>query len=266
MLGSHYPSCRELRRLLEKAKASVSLYYRLVEPVMGHPRQAETLAVARVAPGVDCSRECVYVADLRRRLEGATTCIVGPKALALNGLEGLLKRCDELAAPEGGHIALLGLGLKPLYVTSDLDSSLLSVASLNHYTSYLLIHVHGDNHYRFSGIASGYSIPVIYTSQVESPGCALAIGGYTDGDRAAVFSMAMGSMEVRMVGFGPLTKRDLEEMKRGALPFKDYIDERILEASRMKYELGMKLLAELARIHGYRMIRIGAKVLAFRRE
>ena len=276
MLGSHYPSCRELRRLLDWARASILLYHRLVEPVMGHPRHAEALSASRVALEIDCSRECTHVAGLRERIEGAVVCVIGPKALVSDDVESLVEGCDELAAPEGGHIALVAGGIKALYVTGDLDSSLLSIASMAGSTRYLLVHVHGDNHYRIplASMAGGGLVPVLYTSQVDSIGCVLSLGGYTDGDRAAIVSMGLGAREVRMIGFGSLATRDLERARSAAIPFKDYVTRSVFETSKLKYELGMKLLAELARIKGYDAVwreslasrSIGFKVLSLKKK
>lgn len=256
MLGSHYPSCRRLRELLEAARESVALYYSLVEPVMGHDRHRETLASSRILHDTGCYRECVHVSELRERVNGKRICVFGPLAALFGELEPYLEGCDEVASPEGGHVALVSAGLRPLFITSDLDSSLSSLSTLSYYASYLLVHLHSDNHYRVSwatACSSPYGARVVYTSQVETVGCTLPLGGYTDGDRAVVLSIALGAAEVRMIGFGRLRERGLEALRAFAIPYKDYADDRLLEASSAKHSLGLMLLQELARRKGYKL-------------
>jgi len=183
-----------LRRFLGAAEALTQLYLDLVEPVMGYPRHRESIASLLGPP--TCSEECLLIGELESRIRDRVVCVAGPAGSP--GFEG----CDVIGAPEGGLLALIEAGLKPLYVVGDLDVDLRILDLMIEAAEILLIHVHGDNMERVSTYSRRLrGSKVIYTSQVQTSSCVLPIGGFTDGDRALIVAMLAGAREVRALGY-----------------------------------------------------------------
>lgn len=186
--------CRSLRRLLGKVERILWLYEELVEPVMGYPRHKETLASLR-GPHA-CYQECLLVEELESRIADNDICILGP-----GGYHGSLE-CDVIGAPEGGIPSIIMNGLKPLYVTGDLDVDMKLVDAMINLSHMILVHVHGDNIERISCYEGRLlGAKVIYTSQVPTHTCTLPIGGFTDGDRALIVAMLFEARRIKVLGY-----------------------------------------------------------------
>ncbi|MDM7276004.1 MAG: hypothetical protein P3X22_007840 [Thermoprotei archaeon] len=185
-----------MRKFWERAEKLIGIYYRLVEPVMEYPRHREGIA-ALIGPPT-CYGECAALEELESEIRESTVCIVGPLAGEPLNIEG----CDVIAAPEGGLQALINSGVKPLYITGDLDVELKYLTMGLRLAKFYAIHVHGDNMERVSWLLSTVNTEnIIFTSQVHTVNCTLSIGGFTDGDRAAILAMLLGASQVKLAGF-----------------------------------------------------------------
>jgi len=183
-----------LRRFLEAAETLTQLYLDLVELVMGYPRHRESIASLLGPP--TCSEECLLIGELESKIRDRVVCVAGPA-------EGSdFEDCDVIGASEGGFLALVEAGLRPLYVVGDLDADLRILDLMIEAAEILLIHIHGDNVERVSAYSRRLrGSKVIYTSQVQTSNCVLPIGGFTDGDRALIVAMLAGAREVRAIGY-----------------------------------------------------------------
>lgn len=225
--------CRVLRELLGRAGKILDLYTLLVEPAMGYLRHRESIASLQGPPL--CYEECLALEDLLSNVKGSKVCIVGP----LGGFN--YEECDVIGAPEGGAGHLIALGVKPLYVTGDLDVELKTLDIILEATRIFLIHIHSDNIERV--LAYGVrrrTTRVVYTSQIPTTTCTLPLGGFTDGDRAVIIAMLAGAREIRILGYN--FKEPSYSHKSVAL--RD-------ESKIVKLKLAAKMIEESARILGY---------------
>ncbi len=225
--------CSILRKLLGRAIRILDLYALLVEPVMGYPRHRESIASLRGPPL--CYDECLILEDLVSSIESSSVCITGP----LGGFKQW--DCDVIGAPEGGAWSLLSLGIRPHYVTGDLDIELKALDMLLNITRTALIHIHGDNIERVLMYRERIrSANVVYTSQIPTVTCTLPLGGFTDGDRAVVVAMLAGAREVKVAGYN--FKEPSYYHK--SVAFHD-------EVKLAKLELASKIIEWSARLLGY---------------
>lgn len=239
-----------LAELLEKARDVIALYYNVVEPLMEHPRHRENLCGC-ICDYDLCSSTILNIRYLMGEIEGGRVCVVGPLASDLS-----LKDCDVIGAPEGGIPALLIYGLKPHYVTSDLDLNPLFKPILFETPRFLLIHIHGDNFAAVYESLSKISVDkrVIVTTQVETCGCSVPLGGYTDGDRAVLTPLIMGADEVRVYGYSFDAVTTIHKSLGRDAGFK-----------KSKLSIAKILLTEAPRALGYSIIK-SDEVLVIRRS
>ena len=104
-----------------------------------------------------------------------------------------------LIAADGAVSACLERNLIPYIIVTDLDGNLPEMVWANKKGSKMVIHAHGDNLSRlfeFSSEIQAISLTTTYPSSATE-----CWGGFTDGDRSLMMSLAMGSDVVSLVGF-----------------------------------------------------------------
>ncbi|MEM1969172.1 MAG: hypothetical protein QXE99_06105 [Acidilobaceae archaeon] len=230
--------CKSLEDLGLKASRLINLYYNIVEPVLGYPRHRETIA-SLIGPSM-CYNECLTLASLRSTIEDNIICIIGPSQQKID-----LSDCNIIAAPEGGFPIVLSTGFKPLYITGDLDLELKSLHIMISTIDKLIVHLHGDNIERVSILKQLLSSKnsIVYTSQVETIGCTIPLGGFTDGDRAILIAMLMNAREVKVKGYD--FTRPVYHHKGLTLDTSEKI---------IKLKLAESIIIESAKILGYKLI------------
>ncbi|MEN2999656.1 MAG: hypothetical protein ABDH61_03690 [Acidilobaceae archaeon] len=177
----------------ERARELVGLYYEIVEPLFSFPRHRESLAHL-LGPHL-CYEECITLELFREAVEGREVCVLGP-------LPSTPKGCQLSGAPEGGIERALEAGLPLSFLVADLDAEERLLRLAIDTVPFLFVHLHGDNRERFLLFESSLKRRgVIYTSQTDSIGCVLPLGGFTDGDRAVIFPMLAGARAVRVFGY-----------------------------------------------------------------
>ncbi|MEM1657647.1 MAG: 6-hydroxymethylpterin diphosphokinase MptE-like protein [Candidatus Jordarchaeales archaeon] len=112
---------------------------------------------------------------------------------------GLEKVCLNVAA-DGATTALLNEGILPDLIVTDLDGRLKDILYASSKGSVVAVHAHGDNIHLLENVKD-FEGPVIGTTQVKPIGCVRNFFGFTDGDRAAFISEAMGSHTILLAGF-----------------------------------------------------------------
>ncbi|OIR22056.1 MAG: hypothetical protein BEU02_00410 [Marine Group III euryarchaeote CG-Epi5] len=104
-----------------------------------------------------------------------------------------------LIAADGAVSACLERNLIPDIIVTDLDGNLPEMVWANKKGSKMVVHAHGDNFSRlfeFSSEIQAISLTTTYPSPMTE-----CWGGFTDGDRSLMMSLAMGSNLVSLVGF-----------------------------------------------------------------
>ncbi len=233
-----------MRRLWGKVEKLIGIYYRLVEPVMEYSRHREGVATLIGPP--TCYSECAALEELESEVRESTVCIVGPLAEEPLNIEG----CNVIAAPEGGLHTLINSGIKPLYVTGDLDVELKYMTMGLRLVKFYVIHIHGDNIERVSWLVKTVGPEnAIFTSQVHTVNCTLNIGGFTDGDRAAILAMLLGASQVKLQGFD--FEKPTFKHKEAILNDRDKV---------LKLKLARKILVETSKTLGFTLKETGGEL------
>ncbi len=112
--------------------------------------------------------------------------------------EGLLDCCIPVAA-DGATSALLGRGVMPTIVVTDLDGRLNAICEAKELGSMMVVHAHGDNIEALAKVVPKLR-PALGTTQVVPRRNVYNFGGFTDGDRAVFLAVAMEASLVALAG------------------------------------------------------------------
>lgn len=232
--------CRSLGRYEAGLREALKAYASVVEPSMGFARERELESVAASSQVMDCHVACLTVQSLASLIEGSRVCVMTPGMASMT----LLKEgCDVVIATDSAIEEVARLGVMPAAIVGDADPSLRLLGMATRLGVPYLLHSHGDNLYRVAQLVRSLGpASVVITSQVDTPDCALPVGAFTDGDRAAVIAMAMRAKRVIMglIGSEPLCGH------------KDYCEAPV---KRRKLELAWKVIAMVAERTGYKITR-----------
>jgi len=106
-----------------------------------------------------------------------------------------------LVAADGATTALLGMGIVPDVIVTDLDGNIDDQISCSSKGTIIVVHAHGDNMPALKKWVPRFSGPVCGTTQVRPLGTLRNFGGFTDGDRAVMMADELGASSVRLAGF-----------------------------------------------------------------
>jgi hypothetical protein len=104
-------------------------------------------------------------------------------------------------AADSATTTLLGSGIIPDVIVSDLDGVVEDQIEANSRGVPILIHAHGDNMSAIGRYVDRFEGPVVGTCQCEPPEHVFNFGGFTDGDRAACVAAELGAKDVLLAGF-----------------------------------------------------------------
>ncbi len=151
-------------------------------------------------------RPCL-VPELRRRFSGRVAIVIGASESVLVDLDRLidLRHLWEgkafLVAADTATPLLLSRGLVPDLVVTDLDGPVEALVKASRSGSNLFVHGHGDNVRTLREALPLLEERAEPTTQVPMPqGHVHNFGGFTDGDRSAYVSVALGARAVLLLG------------------------------------------------------------------
>jgi uncharacterized Rossmann fold enzyme len=145
--------------------------------------------------------------ELRKRFSGRVAIVIGTSESVLADLERLhdLSHLWEgkafLVAADTATPLLLSRSMVPDIVVTDLDGPVEALVEASRAGSYLFVHGHGDNIGSLREVLPLLGERVEPTTQVPVPqGHVHNFGGFTDGDRSAFVSVALGARAVVFIG------------------------------------------------------------------
>lgn len=162
---------------------------------------SEDIVAARI---LNSLVESLPMEVLEEMLAGKTACIYG-SGETLEEV-GDFPRCARIAA-DGATSYLLGKGVVPEVVVTDLDGKIEDLLEANRRGSIMVIHAHGDNISKIKNHAQRFT-RVIPTCQCRPFGSLRNFGGFTDGDRAVFMAEHFKAKEIVLYGmdFGRVGK------------------------------------------------------------
>ncbi len=173
------------------------LYNAIVQD-LGYDRSADLRAAERLSeltrdrsvPGFDTIVEII----------GERASIAGPAP----SLEADIDRAtdgDTLIAAGSATGRLMGIGMVPDVIVTDLDGDLETELEAMKKGALAFIHAHGDNIERIEDVVPRIDLPFVPTVQCRPFRNVYNFGGFTDGDRAFFMVKHFGAKEVRFLGW-----------------------------------------------------------------
>ena len=104
-----------------------------------------------------------------------------------------------IVSADGATTAMLEDGLVPDIVATDLDGKMEDLLAANSLGSYFVIHAHGNNEELIDNWTTKFD-KILGTTQSVPIGHLYNFGGFTDGDRAMFFAIALGCEEMVLAG------------------------------------------------------------------
>lgn len=104
-----------------------------------------------------------------------------------------------VVSADGATTAMLEDDLVPDIVATDLDGKMEDLLAANSLGSYFVIHAHGDNEPLIDKWTTSFD-KILGTTQSKPVGHLYNFGGFTDGDRAMFFTLALGCEEMILAG------------------------------------------------------------------
>ena len=104
-----------------------------------------------------------------------------------------------IVSADGATTAMLEDDLVPDIVATDLDGKMEDLLAANSLGSYFVIHAHGNNEELIDNWATKFD-KILGTTQSVPIGHLYNFGGFTDGDRAMFFAIALGCEEMVLAG------------------------------------------------------------------
>jgi hypothetical protein len=145
------------------------------------------------------SRGLVALEDVRGRFP-ATVLVCGGAPRLADELSSMTVT-EFVVAADGATTVLAESGVKVDAIVTDLDGIVEDQISMNAEGVPVFIHAHGDNQQALSRYLDLFPKDVIGTCQCAPPEGLVNYGGFTDGDRAACISAALGARTVMLAGF-----------------------------------------------------------------
>ena len=104
-----------------------------------------------------------------------------------------------IVSADGATTAMLEDDLVPDIVATDLDGKMEDLLAANSLGSYFVIHAHGNNEELIDNWTTKFD-KILGTTQSVPIGHLYNFGGFTDGDRAMFFAIALGCEEMILAG------------------------------------------------------------------
>jgi uncharacterized Rossmann fold enzyme len=212
-------------------------FYREIAAEFGFAPEKEEAARRRLLELLPDAARRDPLGRIARRIAGRDVIVVGlSSGLGPPPLHAWPRseRPPVLVAADGATEVLVGAGLVPELVTTDLDGPVPVEIVANQRGSLVVVHGHGDNLDAlarwvpdFPGeLAGSWAGP-------PDPGGLIDVGGFTDGDRAVFLAEHVGARRIRLFGFDFERPREAAEPRRGR--------------QRAKLRWARRVLLELAR-------------------
>jgi uncharacterized Rossmann fold enzyme len=106
-----------------------------------------------------------------------------------------------IIAADSATTTLLGSGINPDIIVSDLDGVVEDQIEANSHGAPIFVHAHGDNMRALDRYVGLFEGAVVGTCQCKPLEHVFNFGGFTDGDRAACIAAELGAKEVLLAGF-----------------------------------------------------------------
>ncbi|MBC7129328.1 MAG: DUF115 domain-containing protein [Thermoplasmatales archaeon] len=152
---------------------------------------------AKIAEKLSSNNEKIDERYLKELIEGkiVTICGAAISEKDIEKIEGVIISADETTS------FLMGKGILPDIITTDLDGNVEDILNANERGSIVIIHAHGDNIDAIKNYLRKFKGKIMITTQSKPFGNVYNFGGFTDGDRAYCIAKHFNAKKINVVGF-----------------------------------------------------------------
>lgn len=165
---------------------------------MGYLRIDDEMSV-RVLKAVTVNSDLISDDDIQGMFDYTAT--VFGNAPCLENDIACCEPCGTLIAAGSAVGRLMGVGMLPDIVVTDLDGDIQPQIEASSRGAVTLIHAHGDNQDLIRSYAAEFKGRVMLTTQSSPENTVFNFGGFTDGDRAVCLARQMGVKDILLEGF-----------------------------------------------------------------
>ena len=138
--------------------------------------------------------------ELKALIQGRDVVVVGGGKNLEYELDRDLSQNTMIAA-DGTTSVLLGKGLTPHIIVTDLDGNIEDQIRANRNGAITAIHAHGDNIEQIKKWTPRFEGKIIGTAQCRPFSELHNFGGFTDGDRGVFLAQHFGAAHIHLIGF-----------------------------------------------------------------
>lgn len=150
----------------------------------------------------------------KKRIKGKDILVCGNAPTLSSDLDKFDMDKYVIIAADGATSTLLGKGIIPDIIVTDLDGNIPDEIEANKRGAIMVIHAHGDNMDKLSVV--NRLNDVIGTTQAEPLENIYDFGGFSDGDRCVFLAHSFGAKSITLAGFD-LEDKNVTEIKKKKL-------------------------------------------------
>jgi len=151
---------------------------------------------------------------VKKTIKGKDVLVCGNASTLSSDLDKFDMDEYVIIAADGATSTLLGKGIIPDIIVTDLDGNILDEIEANKNGALMVVHAHGDNMDKLSVVDRLKD--VIGTSQAVPLENIYDFGGFSDGDRCVFLAHSLGAKSITLAGFD-LEDKNVTEIKKKKL-------------------------------------------------
>ncbi len=145
------------------------------------------------------SGKSINITVLKGKIKGKKVLVCGKASMLSSDIDKIERNNYVIIAADGATSTLIGKGIIPDIIVSDLDGNIPDEIEANRKGALMVVHAHGDNMDRLSIVDKLKD--VIGTTQSAPLYNVHNFGGLSDGDRCVFLAHSFGAKSVTLAGF-----------------------------------------------------------------
>ena len=182
-----------------------SLFYKEILLDFGYSEERDRESAAMLDKFLNNMDAKKTYQHLKKLLQNKDVFVCGAGPSIVEKIKKYKSKLNEgiIIAADGATSALLGEGLTPEVIVTDLDGYIPDQIEANKNGSVAVVHAHGDNIEEIKKWIGKFSDSILGTTQSDASSFKnlFNFGGFTDGDRAVFLAEHFGAIRVYLIGF-----------------------------------------------------------------
>ena len=182
-----------------------SLFYKEILLDFGYSEERDRESAAMLDKFLNNMDAKKTYRHLKKLLQNKDVFVCGAGPSIVEKIKKYKSKLNEgiIIAADGATSALLGEGLTPEVIVTDLDGYIPDQIEANKNGGVAVVHAHGDNIEEIKKWIEKFSDSILGTTQSDASSFKnlFNFGGFTDGDRAVFLAEHFGAKRIYLIGF-----------------------------------------------------------------